>query len=238
MKTRLFALAALFLAVAGPSMTLDPIAYGGNGTTQVDSGLPRVGVIYGVNPDGDLIWYRYDGNGESNRAGNSNWRANSGNPIGNGWKNFSHILGAGDGVILAIREDGDLLWYKYEGNGESNRAGNQRWHANSGNTIGNGWQNFRHVFVQPREGRYRSSHLTLYAVAQNGDLLWYRYEGNGENDRSGRQGWHANSGNPIGNGWQNFRHVFVQRRRHLRRQDRWRPAVVLVSRQGRKQCGR
>ena len=51
------------------------------------------------------------------------------------------------------------------------------------------------------------SHPHGIAVAQNGDVLWYSYSGNGEHDPSGALGWHPNSGNPIGNGWQNFRHI-------------------------------
>ena len=188
-------------------MSLTYIFYGGNGTSPVDSGLPRVGVIYGVSGNGDLLWYRYAGNGESDRSGRRGWNANSGNPIGNGWQSFIHILGCGDGVILGVRQDGDLLWYKYDGDGASDRSGGLGWHPNSGNPIGNGWQGFRDVFVTPQEGPASSSRLTIYAVAQNGDLLWYSYHGNGESDRSGRTGWDPNSGNPIGNGWRNFRHL-------------------------------
>jgi hypothetical protein len=44
-------------------------------------------------------------------------------------------------------------------------------------------------------------HRVVYGVAQNGDLRWYGYDGNGEPDRSGALGWRANSGNFVGNGW-------------------------------------
>ena len=189
-------------------MPLTHLFYGGNGTTPVDSGLPRVGVIHGVAQNGDLLWYRYHGHGESDRSGSTGWNANSSNPIGNGWQNFLHILGCGNGVILGVHENGDLLWYKYDGNGESDRSGSRGWHPNSGNPIGNGWQGFRHVFVTPQEGRESTSRLTVYGVAQNGDLLWYSYNGNGESDRSGSRGWHPNSGNPVGNGWQGFLQLF------------------------------
>jgi hypothetical protein len=46
----------------------------------------------------------------------------------------------GDGVVLAIKPDGDLLWYRYTGDGTTTR-----WQINSGNTIGNGWQDFKQV---------------------------------------------------------------------------------------------
>jgi hypothetical protein len=209
MKPRLIALLAVYCVLAGKAVALTHVLYGGNGTTSVDSGLPLVGVIYGVKQNGDLVWYKYQGHGESDRSGGQHWNPNSGNSIGNGWGNFRRILGCGDGVILAVKENGDLLWYKYNGNGESDRSGRSGWHPNSGHVIGNGWQNFRDVFVSPNEGRAQSSRLTVYAVAQNGDLLWYSYNGNGESDPSGRLSWHPNSGNTIGSGWQNFRLVFT-----------------------------
>src|SRR5215207_2638002 len=159
--------------------------YGGNGTVAVDSGLPRVGTIFGIAPDGDLRWYRYSGQGEQDPSGARGWDANSGNRIGNGWQNFLHVMGGGDGVILAIQPNGNLLWYQYDGQGENDPSGSRGFHANSGNPIGNGWQNFRHVFVTPQEGPTSRSRLTVYAVAQNGDLLWYSYAGNGESDVSG-----------------------------------------------------
>lgn len=74
--------------------------------------------------------------------------------------------------------------------------------------IGNGWGNFRHLVVSPRQGPLTPRGVTIYAVAQNGDLLWYRHDGDGTADRSGATRWHPNSGNPIGNGWQHFRTVF------------------------------
>lgn len=61
-----------------------------NDTTPADIGLPYVGVIYGVAQDGDLLWHKYEGNGEENPSANRGWHPNSGNQIGNGWHNFQH----------------------------------------------------------------------------------------------------------------------------------------------------
>lgn len=200
------ALAALFLA-AQPAAALDKVFYGGNGTVVVDSGLPNVGVIHGVAPNGDLLWYRYLGMGAPDPTASKDWDRNSGNPIGNGWGDFQTLLGAGDGVILAIKPNGDLHWYRYTGLGEADRTARTGWDKNSGNVIGNGWAGFRHVFVGPRQGRRSESHITIYAVNQAGDLLWYGYDGDGTADRSGRTGWMPNSGNAIGNGWGDFRSI-------------------------------
>jgi len=49
----------------------------------------------------------------------------------------------------------------------------------------------------------------ILLVQDDGALRWYRYGGNGENDPTGSGlGWHPNSGNFIGKGWQGFRHIF------------------------------
>jgi hypothetical protein len=182
--------------------------HGGNGTTPVDSGLPLTGIFYGVTADGNLDWNRYNGRGE--QIGDPpplrGWDANTGNLIGRGWSHLLHVLGCGDGVILAVHPNGNLHWYCYSGNGESDVTGSLGWHPNSGNVIGTGWQSFRRIFVKPRAGR-STSRLALFAVTQSGDLLWYSYDGQGEHDPSGAIGWHPNSGNQIGNGWQHFTHV-------------------------------
>jgi tachylectin len=188
-------------------MTMIHLLYTGNGTTPVDSGLPDVGRIFGIPTNGDLNWYRYLGNGEPDRSGARGWLPNSGNPIGNGWQNFLHVLGAGNGVVLAVQPDGDLRWYQYLGDGRADRSGATGWHVNSGNTIGNGWQGFVHLFILPQQGREGTGRITLFGVEPNGDLRWYQYLGHGENDRSGATGWHPNSRNIVGNGWAGFQRI-------------------------------
>jgi hypothetical protein len=109
-----------------------------HGTTAVDSGLPHVGRIFAISPDGDLRWYSYLGHGEADRSGSLGWQPNSGNPIGRGWQDFLHVLGFGT-VLYAVALNGDLLWYRYDGNGEQDLTGAAGWRPNSGNPIGNGW---------------------------------------------------------------------------------------------------
>lgn len=207
MRVISWAAALLCALVATPAAALTGLTYAGNGTTLFDAPMPDVGVMYGVAANGDLLWYRYGGNGEQDRSGGTGWHPNSGNPIGNGWGNFKLLLGAGNGVILAVEPNGDLRWYQYTGEGTADRSGNSGWHPNSGNVIGNGWGNFRQLVVSPRQGPLTSRGVTLYGVTQKGDLLWYRYDGDGTEDRSGNTGWAPNSGNPIGNGWQGFKRL-------------------------------
>jgi hypothetical protein len=38
-----------------------------------------------------------------------------------------------------VDTQGDLYWYKYMGNGESDPAGAHGWHPRSGTQIGRGW---------------------------------------------------------------------------------------------------
>jgi hypothetical protein len=49
--------------------------------------------------------------------------------------------------------------------------------------------------------------MQIFGVAPNGDLHWYSYSGDGELDPAGSVGWHPNSGNRVGGGWQGFDHL-------------------------------
>ena len=97
------------------------------------------GRIFAVKPSGDLLYYRYEGNGQSDPSGATGFDPNSGNQIGNGWQGFSRLLGGGDGVIFAVKPNGDLLYFKYIGAGESDPSAATGFDPNSGNQIGNGF---------------------------------------------------------------------------------------------------
>jgi len=190
------------------------LIYTGNGTVPVDSGLPHVGRLFGVDDQGDLRYFRYLGNGAPNptgahraQDGSPSWDKNTGNAIGNGWQGFKWLLGCGNGVVMGVQPDGDLLWYRYDGDGTEDRSGALGWDPGSGSVIGNGFDSFVHLFAKPAEGRTTSPMAQLFGVERNGDLRWYGYSGNGEPDRSGVKGWHDNSGNVIGNGWADFKYI-------------------------------
>jgi hypothetical protein len=51
---------------------------------------------------------------------------------------------------------------------------------------------FRHHFA---------TNGVIYSVDDDGALTWRRYDGDGEQDPTGSQGWAPNSGNQIGRGW-------------------------------------
>lgn len=163
------------------------------------------GVIMGVHPNGNLHWYKYAGSGEPDATGTLGWQPNSGNIIGRGWQNFQRIFvkaragNSTDIVLFAVAQNGDLFWYGYRGDGTHDPTGGTGWLPNSGNQIGRGWHNFRHL---------HGSSNVFFAGAEDGKLLWYSYEGRGERSPTGALGWHRNSSNPIGRGWQGFTHLF------------------------------
>jgi hypothetical protein len=157
--------------------------------------------IFTVDQQGDLRWFRYTGNGEHDPTGASGFDGpNQGNQIGNGFTNFRHIVGVGGGAFVAVPENGDLLWFRYTGNGEHDPSGaNGFVENNSGNQIGNGFGTFRHLFGGL--DRDRRSRLIL-GVTRDGDLLYFRYTGNGEHDPTGTRGFDTgHQGTQIGNGF-------------------------------------
>ena len=94
------------------------------------------------------------------------------------------------GVIYAITDADDLLWYRHDGRGN----GSIRWAPNAGSKVGNGWH-FKQVFS--------GGDGVIYAITDAGDLLWYRHDGRG----NGSFRWPPNAGSKVGNGW-HFKQVF------------------------------
>jgi hypothetical protein len=105
------------------------------------------------------------------------------------------------GRFFVIDQDGALRYFRYEGSGEQDPTGTNGFVENNpGNVIGNGFHTFRHLFVSPREGQTMAT--TIFAVAENGDLSFFRYSGHGEQDPTGVKGFEGpNQGNQIGNGF-------------------------------------
>ncbi len=181
--------------------------HGGNGTDGV-GGLRYEGIFFGITTNGDLEWDGYNGHGAQvgDPGSEQGWHPNTGNLIGQGFGHMLHLLGCGEGVIMAVHPNGNLYWYSYSGNGESDVTGHAGWVANSGNVIGNGFQNFLRVLAIPSSAS-PSGVIQVLAVDTTGTMRWYGYRGNGEHDPSGHTGWVDNSGNQVGAGWRRFRHV-------------------------------
>ena len=105
---------------------------------------------------------------------------------------LTQVLSGDDGVVYAVTDSGDLLWYRHDGQSD----GTFRWSAESPRKVGVGWGGLRHV-VSGGDG-------ILYAVNDAGALLWYRHDGRGD----GSFTWAEGSGSTVGTGWGEMRAVF------------------------------
>ncbi|HSI61078.1 MAG TPA: tachylectin-related carbohydrate-binding protein [Ideonella sp.] len=146
------------------------------------------GVIYAIAGNGDLWWYRHDGQYDGSFA----WSAGSPQRVGVGWGELRSVFSGGGGVIYGIDEAGDLLWYRHDGRNDGSFA----WAANSGAKVGVGWGALHKVFC--------GDDGVLYAVTADGDLMWYRHDG--RND--GSFNWSAGSASKVGVGWGRMATVF------------------------------
>lgn len=165
------------------------------------------GVIYAVEGDGDLVWYRQrryqDGLqvwADGGRFGvpGVDYRLR----IGSGWNRFHRVFATSQGVIYGIDPSGGLFWYRHFGHLDGKAAfksdGTQGVAGvDYGLRIGTGWNRFQHVFA--------SSDGTIYAIEANGDLLWYRHTG----FLTGAATWRHSTGVRVGSGWNRFRRVFA-----------------------------
>lgn len=145
-------------------------------------------IIYAINTNKELFWYKHAGHWNST----FDWGTNTGNKVGTGWT-FHQILNDGDGHLYAITDNGDLLWYNHNGFHE----GTFNWAQASGAVVGNGWKNgYRAAFAAGKG--------VIYLINDNGDLLWFMHQGY----KDGSMRWHPSSGKVVGTGWNNYYAVF------------------------------
>lgn len=163
------------------------------------------GVIYGIHENGDLLFYRDElRDGSNGRFAETGWSPASSAKIGWGWE-FAHVFSSGDGVIYAIRENGDMHWYHdLARDGSNDASDNTGWDPRGGIQIGGGWD-YRVVFAG-RDG-------VIYGVSESGELVWHRDElRDGTNGADGSSGWAPVSGVPIAGGLQDVVHAFTRGR--------------------------
>ncbi|WP_394614776.1 N,N-dimethylformamidase beta subunit family domain-containing protein [Lentzea sp. JNUCC 0626] len=140
------------------------------GGTQIGNGFqqyPRIfggwdGVLYCVDPDGGLWWYRWTSAGWINGG--------AGVRIGSGFKQYQTLTAGPDGVIYGVRQGGDLHWFRFNPDGAT-------W-ANGGNPygIGSGWgEGFHKQVLSDNAGCVYAVSVDRGAVPVNDDTLhWYR----------------------------------------------------------------
>lgn len=134
--------------------------------------------VYGIQPNGDLLWYRKETNA-------STWQGPK--TVGTGWAGFKDVIAAGGNRFYALTQDGRLLWYQHNGF----NTGEFDW--NGANEVGNGWS-FKRIFA--------GGDGIIYAIRQDGVLLWYLHHGY----KDGTFNWAEPT--EIGTGWGDFRDVF------------------------------
>jgi hypothetical protein len=147
------------------------------------------GVLYAVNSDGQLVWYR----NATVLAGYDQAASWQQHPVGVGWGEFTRIFSPGKGIIYAVKPDGSLWWYKHYGylaGSPSTQVGS--WSA--AKQVGTGWGGFTKVFAAPLG--------YIYAINGNGELLVYHHLG----WENGEVKWEG----PIklADGWDKYRIVF------------------------------
>ncbi len=137
------------------------------------------GVLYAVEPDGRLTWWRHLGAPD----GSTTWAVGSGTVIGNGFDRCVRLFGDGAGSLSCIRADGTLQWWRHGVVGPV-----AAWQG--GTVIGDGW-------LQPTL-LWSSGNGLHFGVDATGTLRRYRYLGS----RTGTATWFVDDfGLAVGAGW-------------------------------------
>jgi hypothetical protein len=134
--------------------------------------------IYGIRPNGDLIWYRKDSNASA-------WQGPK--KVGTGWNSFKDVIPAGGNRFFALTQDGKLIWYRHDGFND----GSFVWPKPV--EVGNGWT-FSRIFS--------GGQGIVYAIKNDGTLLWYR----NNDSANGSRDWQEPK--VVGSAWNQFKDVF------------------------------
>ncbi|GAB3591638.1 hypothetical protein GCM10027446_10210 [Angustibacter peucedani] len=151
------------------------------------------GVIYVVDQDGRLLWYRHHGvaTGDGLDVPGS-WSGP--NPVGTGWDSARLLFSAGEGIIYAVMPDGVLRWYRHRGVADGSGLGTPgAWEGPV--DVGTGWGEVTQVFSRG-DG-------VVYAVMADGTLRWFRHDGY----RTGAVQWRGPV--QVGSGWGVFTTVLA-----------------------------
>jgi len=92
------------------------------------------GVIYAVDPQGRLWWYKHRGY----LTGTQDWEGPK--QVGNGWAAFKKIFSSSEGYIYALTQTGEMLWYQHMGYHD----GSVKWRGPT--PVGATWGDYSLVF--------------------------------------------------------------------------------------------
>jgi hypothetical protein len=116
------------------------------------------GIIYAIDTNGRLLWYRHDG------ALTRSEQWSGGQEISKGWGHFTQVFSvATTGIIYAIDTNGNLYRYNHTGW----LTGAATWENWNPPPIGNGWGGFTKVFACDGD---------IYGINTNGDLIGYQID--------------------------------------------------------------
>ena len=169
-------------------------------------------ILYAVQTNGQLLWYRnLIGSAPSSstapnrrmtalatRLDQQNWvfEWQDAKAVGTGWTGFKSVIPGGQSELYALAADGVLRWYRHDGSVD----GTFRWSGPI--TVGTGWSAFKDI-VGMGEG-------VLYGIGNDGSLSWYRHT-SAPAARPPAQmipRWWTGP-TVVGTGWQAFAHVFA-----------------------------
>jgi uncharacterized protein (TIGR02145 family) len=108
--------------------------------------------------------------------------------IGSGW-DFLHVFSGGKGILYAITDNYDLLYYKHQ-----DKPTGERQFPIAGLRIGTGWE-FKHVFS--------GGDGVIYAINHKNELIYYKHVENPTTSKN-----FIEPGIRIGTGW-DFKKVFA-----------------------------
>src|SRR5262245_60932858 len=93
------------------------------------------GIIYGIQSDGVLRWYRHAGW----TTGGTSWANGTGRDIGTDWHIFRAVLAGTDGRLFTVSGDGSVRWWRYDLDDPDGGDGAGSWHPNSGAVVATGF---------------------------------------------------------------------------------------------------
>ncbi|MGZ8920206.1 MAG: tachylectin-related carbohydrate-binding protein [Limisphaerales bacterium] len=112
------------------------------------------GVLYVVNSDGKLMWFKHRAylnpipmpGGNATDAQQLAWQNSWEGPkhVGTGWSGFTKIFSPGEGHIYGIKPNGDLMWYRHV----DWAGGSARWDTRAGVKIAGGWNAYVFAFAR------------------------------------------------------------------------------------------
>jgi hypothetical protein len=168
------------------------VAMSSTSRAQFSPSGPKSSVIYAIQSDGAMNWYRHDGasigTGLETQGSWINKRT-----VGSGWNEYTYVFPGGADIIYGIKSDGTLEWRKHRGFG----SGTDEWEPTK--TVGRGWDSFLEVFS--------AGDGVIYVIQPDGTLKWHRHLDYRRGGGLETPGAWANSRN-VGRGWDGYRKVF------------------------------